>query len=107
MHDIIDSGATVRMFALVPFDIGRTMSLGLGQSGGKALVTFAPNKYNFVFFSHWFGGSAGDAKTAGGAPFLLALLMWESPLAAATSPLSLAALDALGLALKLSGGTRS
>ena len=58
MHDTIDSGAPVRMFALVPFDIGRTMSLGLGQSGGKALVTFAPNKYNFVFFSHWFGGSA-------------------------------------------------
>ena len=40
----------------MPFDTGRTMSLGLGQSGGKVLVTFAPNEYDFVFFSHWFGG---------------------------------------------------
>ena len=81
MQDAIDSGAAVRLFALVPFDIGRTMSLGLGQSGGKALVTFAP--------------LAGDAKTACGAPFRLALIMWESPLAAVTSPLSPAPLDAL------------
>ena len=48
-------------------------------------MTFAPNEYDFVFVSHWFGGSAGDAKAACGAPFRLALLMWESPLAAATS----------------------
>ena len=71
------------------------MSNGLGQSGGKVLVTFAPKEYDFVFFSHWFGGSAGDAKTACGAPFRLALLMWESPLAASTSPLSTTAMAAL------------
>ena len=30
LHDAIDRGAAVRLFALVPFDTGRTMSLGLG-----------------------------------------------------------------------------
>ena len=34
LHDAIGRGAAVRLFALVPFDTGRTMSLGLGQSGG-------------------------------------------------------------------------
>ena len=95
MADASDSKVAARLFALVPFDIGRTMCSGLGRSGGKVLVTFAPEEYDFVFFSHWFGGSAGDAKTLCGAPFRLALLMWESPVARAKAPLSPAALDAL------------
>ena len=103
MRDATNTGAAIRLFALVPFDTGRTMSLGLGQSGGKVLMTFDPKEYDFVFFSHWFGGSAGDAKSACGAPFRLALLMWESPRAAATSPLSPAALDALRDWASLSG----
>ena len=95
MADATDSKVAARLFALVPFDIGRTMCSGLGRSGGKVLVTFAPEEYDFVFFSHRFGGSAGDAKTLCGAPFRLALLMWESPLARETVPPSPAALDAL------------
>ena len=44
MLDAIASHAAARLFDLVPFDTGRTMSNGLGQSGGKVLVTFAPNE---------------------------------------------------------------
>ena len=88
-------GAAARLFALIPYDPDRTMINGLGRSGCKALVTFTPEDYDFVFFSHWFGGSAGDARTLCGAPFSLALLMWESPPARKTAPLSPAALDAL------------
>ena len=95
MFEAVDAAAAVRLFALVPHDTGRTMSLGLGKSGGSVLVTFDPDEYDFVFFSRWFGGSAGDAKTLCGAPFRLALLMWESPLAKQSAPLPHAALDAI------------
>ena len=95
MWDAHDAKTAVRLFALVPFDVARTMSMGLTRSGGRPLIVFAPQEYDFVFFSHWFGGSAGDAKAGTGAPFRLALLVWESDVAKAEFPLSAAAKAAL------------
>jgi hypothetical protein len=95
MWDAHDAKTAVRLFALVPFDVARTMSMGLARSGGRPLVVFEPQEYDFVFFSHWFGGSAGDAKAGTGAPFRLALLVWESEVAKTDCPLSVAAKAAL------------
>ena len=95
MWDAHDAKTAVRLFALVPFDVARTVSLGLARSGGRPLIVFAPHEYDFVFFSHWFGGSAGDAKAGTGAPFRLALLVWESDVAKTDFPISDAAKAAL------------
>ena len=88
MWDAHDAQTAVRLFALVPFDVARTISMGLARSGGRPLIIFEPHEYDFVFFSHWFGGSAGDAKAGTGAPFRLALLVWESDAAKADFPMT-------------------
>ena len=88
LWDAHDANTAVRLFALVPFDVARTISMGLARSGGRPLVVFEPHEYDFVFFSHWFGGSAGDAKAGTGAPFRLALLVWDSEAARRDFPLS-------------------
>ena len=79
LADGMDADKAIRLFALVPFCRGRTMHAGLARSGGRPLVVFAPHDYDFVFFSHWFGHSEGAAKRTCGAPFQVALLMWETP----------------------------
>ena len=81
--------------ALVPFNVVRTVGLGLARSGGRPLIVFAPHEYDFVFFSHWFGGSAGDAKAGTGAQVRLALLAWESDVAKTDFPISAEAKAAL------------
>ena len=55
LWDAHDAKTAVRLFALVPFDVARTISMGLAQSGGRPLIVFEPQEYDFVFFSHWFG----------------------------------------------------
>lgn len=76
-----------RVVAQVPFDAGKVNRDLVEESGGVVLYTIRPHEFSFQPVAGWAGEGVRASLVEKGAPFSVALVLWQSP-AAAAAPFS-------------------